>query len=193
VDTFWSTLGHQLFADATNYPQLNTIKSADDFSQIFLRSNWEDHVILFIDEFDKLYRASDDVKSSCLETLRGIKTKKDNYAIWSVVAIGPFSILYLRSNNLTTSPFNVNNPFKNPNFSLEQVQFLYKQFADENGLTIDQHVIEDIYVQTNGYVTRSFKNLLLRFLLTLFCYFLTAMLVLSAFVGVRSFERYCQG
>ena len=93
----------------------------------FKKSDWSGRVVLFIDEFDKLYRASEDVKSSCLETLRAIKASKKNYAIWSVVAIGPFSILNLRSNNLTTSPFNVNDPFRNPNFTLEQVHFLYKQ------------------------------------------------------------------
>ncbi|CAG8496711.1 10657_t:CDS:2 [Gigaspora margarita] len=57
---------------------------------------------------------------------------KDCYAIKSVFAIGPFSILHLNSNKLTTSPFNVNEPFQNPNFTLEQV-------------------IEDIYTQTNGH------------------------------------------
>ncbi|CAG8754795.1 15930_t:CDS:2, partial [Cetraspora pellucida] len=51
----------------------------------------------------------------------------------------------------TASPFNINEPFQNPNFTLEQVQFLYKEFADEYELTIDQEVIEDIYIQTNGH------------------------------------------
>ena len=154
MDTFWSTLGHHLYLDATQYSQLNTIKSADDFDMAFKKSDWRGRIVLFIDEFDKLYRASEDVKSSCLETLRAIKASKKNYAIWSVVAIGPFSILNLRSNNLTTSPFNVNDPFRNPNFTLEQVQFLYKQFADEYRLTIDQEIIKDIHMQTNGYVIR---------------------------------------
>ncbi|CAG8678044.1 3304_t:CDS:10, partial [Gigaspora margarita] len=126
VDNFWHTLGSHLYLD-------------------------ENRVVLFIDEFDMLYHATEDVLSSCLNTLHGIKGTKENYAIWSVVAIGPFSILYLNSNNFTTSPFNVNEPFKNPNFTLEQVQFLYKEFEDEYNLTIDQEVIEDIYTQTNGH------------------------------------------
>ena len=117
---------------------------------MFQKSKWENRVVIFIDEFDMLYNATEDVLSSCLNTIRGIKGTKKNYAIWSVVAIGPFSILYLNSNNLTTSPFNVNEPFQNQNFTLEQVQFLYKQFADEFKLTIDHEVIDDIYMQTNG-------------------------------------------
>ncbi|CAG8845013.1 10057_t:CDS:2, partial [Racocetra persica] len=52
--------------------------------------------------------------------------------------------------HFTASSFNINEPFQNPNFTLEQVQFLYKEFADEYELTIDQEVIKDIYIQTNG-------------------------------------------
>ncbi|CAG8761697.1 8437_t:CDS:2, partial [Racocetra fulgida] len=93
--------------------------------------------------FDMLYSATDDVRSSCLSTLRGIKTTKDYYAIKSVFAIGPFSILHLNSNKLTTSLFNVNEPFQNPNFTWKQVQFLYKEFADEYKLTIDQELLSE--------------------------------------------------
>jgi hypothetical protein len=44
------------------------------------------------------------------------------------------------------------NPFRNPNFTLEQVQNIYKEFEDDFKLTIDPEIIEDIYNQTNGYV-----------------------------------------
>nr|CAG8471042.1 2575_t:CDS:2 [Entrophospora candida] len=151
VDNFWETFGTQIHLDASKYIKLNSIKSANDFNIVFQKSKWENRVVIFIDEFDMLYNATEDVLSSCLNTIRGIKGTKKNYAIWSVFAIGPFSILYLNSNNLTTSPFNVNEPFQNPNFTLEQVQFLYKQFADEFKLTIDHEVIDDIYMQTNGH------------------------------------------
>ncbi|CAG8734422.1 46043_t:CDS:2, partial [Gigaspora margarita] len=151
VDNFWHTLGSHLYLDVLKYIRPDSINSSNDFDLVFQKSKWENRVVLFIDEFDMLYHATEDVLSSCLNTLRGIQGTKENYAIWSVVAIGPFSILYLNSNNFTTSPFNVNEPFKNPNFTLEQVQFLYKEFEDEYNLTIDQEVIEDIYTQTNGH------------------------------------------
>ncbi|CAG8579540.1 8880_t:CDS:2 [Gigaspora rosea] len=71
----------------------------------------------------------------------------------TVILFDEFGMLYnaTEDNNLTTSPFNVNEPFQNPNFTLEQVQFIYKEFANEYELTIDQEVIEDIYIQTNGH------------------------------------------
>ncbi|CAG8598194.1 2444_t:CDS:2, partial [Ambispora gerdemannii] len=155
VDVFWQTLGMALQCDAPKLfgPLKNlSIKSATDFLSTFHRTQWKfSDTVILIDEFDKLYRANDNVKSSCLGTLRGIKATKGNYAIRSVVTIGTFSILYLSSNNLTTSPFNVNEPFQNPNFTLEQVQFLYEQFAEEYNLIIDKEIVEDIYIQTNGH------------------------------------------
>ncbi|CAG8637479.1 3564_t:CDS:2, partial [Ambispora gerdemannii] len=137
VDEFWQTLGTHLYLDTLQYIGLNTINSASDFDLIFQKSNWKNYVVILTNEFDKLYIAKDDVKSSFFETIRGIKATKGNYAIWSVVAIGPFSILHLNSDNLTTSLFNVKEPFRNPNFMLKQVQFLYKEFADDYSMAID--------------------------------------------------------
>ena len=91
---------------------------------------------------------------SCLKIIRGIKNDKNSFAVFSVVAIGSFSILFLNSKELTTSPFNVKAPFQNPNFTRKQVQTLYKEFMKEECITIDPEIIEDIYMQTNGYATR---------------------------------------
>ncbi|RHZ74561.1 hypothetical protein Glove_221g89 [Diversispora epigaea] len=111
VEKFWSTFGNHLHLEASEYNEFSNINSVNDFDKTFQKSKWKNQVVLIIDEFDKLYR---DVKSSCLETFRGIKATKGNYSIWSVVFVGSFNILYLRSNNLTTSPFNVNTPIHNP-------------------------------------------------------------------------------
>ena len=117
------------------------------------KEQWNDkHVVLFIDEFDALLEVHDDIKSSFLGTIRAIKNARDYYALLSLVAIGPFSILHLSSDRITTSPFNVRDPFRNPNFTLEQVQTVYKEFEDDFKLTIDPEIIEDIYNRTNGYV-----------------------------------------
>jgi len=155
IDTFWRTLGMALLRNAHgNGISVSDIDSAQGFLKAFQRDQWEHNVVLLLDEFDKLYRASEDVKSSCLETLRGIRNDKNSFAIFSVVAVGPFSILYLNSKELTTSPFNVRTPFQNPNFTREQVQTLYEEFMKEEHITIDPEIIEDIYMQTGGYVTR---------------------------------------
>ncbi|CAG8695878.1 20067_t:CDS:2, partial [Dentiscutata erythropus] len=155
VEFFWQTLGTTLQRNAPeHFGPLKSlqIKSEDDFLNTFHGTQWKslDTIILF-DEFDILYNAKEDILILCLTTLHGIKASKQNYAIRSVIAIGPFSIMYLNSNNLTMSPFNVNELFWNPNFFLEQVQFIYKEFTDEYKLTIDQEDVEDIYIQTNGH------------------------------------------
>jgi hypothetical protein len=97
-----------------------------------------------------MYTANDETMSSFLKIVRGIKAKKEEYAIWSINTIGPFSILHLISKEVTTSPFNVKEPFQNPNFTQEQVQFLFKE--NEEQIIINQEVIKDIYLRTNGYI-----------------------------------------
>jgi hypothetical protein len=152
-DRFWLSIGGALHASAPKYFGKDDVKSSDDFWLKFLKEQWNDNrVVLFIDEIGALLGAHDDIKSSFLGVIRAIKNTKENYALLSLVAIGPFSILHLSSDRITTSPFNVKDPFRNPNFTLEQVQTVYKEFEDDFKLTIDPKIIEDIYNRTNGYV-----------------------------------------
>ncbi|PKY53971.1 hypothetical protein RhiirA4_472487 [Rhizophagus irregularis] len=154
TDIFWSALGAELHINAPQHFKLNDIKSAYDFKLKLQKEKWNDkHVVLFIDEFDALLEAHDDIKSSFFETIRTIKNVRDYYALLSSVAIGPFSILHLSSDRITTSPFNGRDPFRNPNFTLEQVQTVYKKFEDDYKLTIDPEIIEDIYNRTNGHAS----------------------------------------
>ncbi|RIA78879.1 hypothetical protein C1645_849727 [Glomus cerebriforme] len=165
VCNFWTSLGICLIHDISENYCLKSIsyfdsvndlhiKSAIDFIDIFKKSNWKkNNVVLFIDEFDKLYDSDVAVKSSCLETLRGIKNTKENYAFWCMVAIGTFSIIHLESGKISTSPFNIREPFLNPNFTFEHVQFLFKEFEKDNTLTIEPKVIEDIYKKSNGHAS----------------------------------------
>ncbi|PKC67992.1 hypothetical protein RhiirA1_457766 [Rhizophagus irregularis] len=113
--------------------------------------SWEKKVILFIDEYDIMYRANNETISSFLRIVRNIKARKEGYAIWSINIVDPFSILHLSSKEVTTSPFNVYRPFQNPNFTQEQVQFLFKEYANEERIIINQEVIKDIYMRTNGH------------------------------------------
>ncbi|CAG8721799.1 1889_t:CDS:2, partial [Funneliformis mosseae] len=73
-----------LCLDASEYNELD-INSASDFSVSFQKNKWDYQVVLIIDEFDRLYKANDDVKFSCLETLRNIKPTREKFAIWSIV------------------------------------------------------------------------------------------------------------
>ncbi|RGB24234.1 hypothetical protein C1646_773377 [Rhizophagus diaphanus] len=106
----------------------DTIESGSDFAVAF--NEWKS-VVIFIDEFDRLYGAIDKV----------------------LIIVGTFGILVLNSSNNYDSPFNVRDPFQNPNLSKEQVQRLFKEFGLEHKLNVESEVIEDIYLQTNGHAS----------------------------------------
>ena len=150
VDSFWLSLGATLHINAPEYFGQDDVKTSDDFMIKFMKKYWNgDRVVLFIDEFDALVEVHDDIKSSCLGIIRAIKNLGSNFAILSSVVIGPFNIVYLNSDTIS---FNITEPFENPNFTLKQVQTVYKEFEDDFKLTIDPEIIEDIYNRTNGYV-----------------------------------------
>uniref|UniRef100_U9TXU5 Uncharacterized protein n=2 Tax=Rhizophagus irregularis TaxID=588596 RepID=U9TXU5_RHIID len=107
--------------NAPKYFKLYDVKSADDFMSKFQKSNWKSDV-LFINEYDTSLVADDDVKTSFLGAIRNIKNSKRHYALWSAVVIGPLSILFLKSDKMNISPLNVKEPFRNPNFTLAQVE-----------------------------------------------------------------------
>lgn len=132
---FWKTLSacikqnacvHINFKSLSSFESADDLKinSSDDFQKTFDQSKWKKWIVLLIDEFDKLYEADEDVRSSCLKTFHGMISLRDNYAMWSIVAIGTFSILYLKSKKAIT-PFNISQSYQNPNFMWDQVQFLY--------------------------------------------------------------------
>ena len=124
LDVFWKPLGKalQCDSDATEFLgplEHPKIKTVDDFLDIntFHQTEWKfSNAVLILDEFDTLYNATEDVLDSCLTTFRSIKSKKDDYSIHSMVAVGPFSILYINSRRLTTSPFKCEDAIPEPEF-----------------------------------------------------------------------------
>jgi hypothetical protein len=126
-----------------------SLKSGDDFRLAF--SNWNS-VVIFVDEFDKLYSASPEIRDSCLDHFRTIKhaIAGGNSTIHSVVAIGTFGILRLNSDKDYESPFNVCDPVQNPYLTKDQVKALFEEYASNKKLEVKPDVIEDIYWQTNG-------------------------------------------
>lgn len=153
TDRFWVDIGRNLQICNDNFFNCSvTVKTSSEFSSAF--NKWKS-VVIFVDEFDRLYSAIDGVLNSFLNCIRTIKhaalVNKD-YPILSVVAIGTFGIIKLDSSNVFDSPFNVRDPLQNPNLSKEQVQRLFEEFESDQKIKIDPKVIEDIYSQTNGYV-----------------------------------------
>jgi hypothetical protein len=86
---------------------------------------------------DILESADDVIKSSFLKAVRGIKATRNEHAIWSINAVGLFSISHLSSKDVK--------PFHNPNFTQEQV-ILFKEFTDHEQIEIDPEIINDIYM-----------------------------------------------
>lgn len=131
-------------------PNCNHIQSSSDFLNLFNKEKWGKRVVLFIDGFDNLYNATDEVRNNCLATLRTIKNTENGYAIKSIIVIGTFSIRYLNSTDSYLSSFNVGVQFDNPYFNENQVNELFNEFASDRSITIDHEIINDIYLQANG-------------------------------------------
>ena len=103
-------------------------------------------VVLLIDEFDGIPRA---VVSDFLYSLRQIYLSEEMQYPHSVGIVGVKSIAQLNYDR-SVSPFNVQDEFRLPNFTREQVQELFQQYTDESGQAFALDVIEALHKQTAG-------------------------------------------
>ncbi len=103
-------------------------------------------VVLLIDEFDGIPQT---VVSDFLYTLCQIYLSDEMHCPYSVGIVGVKSIAQLDYDR-SVSPFNIQDEFKLPNFTLEQVQELLQQYTDEVGQGFAPEVIESIHKQTAG-------------------------------------------
>ena len=104
-------------------------------------------VILIIDEFDGIPK----------EALRGFLHSLRRIYVSNPVSRCPHSIGIVGVKSITQlnydrsiSPFNIQDEFDLPNFTLEQVQELLGQYTDEVGQAFARQVIESIHKQTAG-------------------------------------------
>ena len=102
--------------------------------------------VLIIDEFDGIPPAA---LSDFLHTLRHIYISGKPRCPHSVGIIGVKSIAQLNYDR-SISPFNIQDEFQLPNFTLEQVQELLGQYTDEVGQVFGPEVIASIHKQTAG-------------------------------------------
>ena len=124
----------------------------DDFSMItcfqqlpsFLQKDMR--VVIVIDEFDGIPQT---VVSDFLYALRHIYLSDEPRCPHSVGITGVKSITQLNYDR-SVSPFNIQDEFRLPNFTLEQVQGLLGQYTDEVGQAFAPEVVESIYKQTAG-------------------------------------------
>lgn len=103
-------------------------------------------VVLLIDEFDGIPQT---VISDFLYTLRQIYLSEEQHCPHSVGIVGVKSIAQLDYDR-SVSPFNIQDEFRLPNFTLEQVQELLGQYTDEVGQAFAPEVLESIQKQTAG-------------------------------------------
>ena len=103
-------------------------------------------VVLFIDEFDGIPKT---VISNFLYSLRQIYLSEEMQCPYSVGIVGVRSIAQLDYDR-SVSPFNIQDEFKLPNFTLEQVQELFQQYTNEMGQAFAPEVLESIHKQTAG-------------------------------------------
>ena len=102
--------------------------------------------VLIIDEFDGIPQAA---LSDFLHTLRHIYISGKPRSPHSVGIIGVKSIAQLNYDR-SISPFNIQDEFHLPNFTLEQVQELLGQYTSEVGQAFVPEVIASIHKQTAG-------------------------------------------
>ncbi len=103
-------------------------------------------VVLLIDEFDGIPPT---VVSSFLYALRRIYLSDEMPCPYSVGIVGVKNITQLDYDS-SVSPFNIQNEFKLPNFTLEEVRELFGQYTAEVGQPFAPEVIDSIHKQTSG-------------------------------------------
>ena len=103
-------------------------------------------VVLVVDEFDGIPQVA---LSDFLHTLRHIYISGKPRCPHSVGIIGVKSIAQLNYDR-SISPFNIQDEFHLPNFTLEQVQELLGQYTEEVGQVFAPEVLTSIHKQTAG-------------------------------------------
>ena len=137
------------------------IETMPQFLSAFTREAWKEgeRIVILIDEFDLLYAADHDVREDCLTTFRGIR-QSDDYVIDSIIVCGTFNLWGLTTADPHVSSFNINSRIENSYFTLESTQSLFKAYGDDEQITIDDTIVDDVFFKSNGYVSSTVSTLL---------------------------------
>ena len=121
--------------------------SMREFFEQFASLEQDPQVVLIVDEFDGIPQAA---INGFLRSLRRIYlTGREARSPYSVGIVGVKNITQLNYDR-SISPFNIQDEFTLPNFSLEQVRELLAQYTDEVGQQFAPKVVEMIHKQTAG-------------------------------------------
>ncbi len=142
--------GDQISSELDNFlvnAQMTNHLSMREFFEHFTRFAENQRVVLIIDEFDGIPR---DALNGFLRSLRRIYlTGREGRAPYSVGIVGVKNITQLNYDR-SISPFNIQDEFTLPNFSIEQVHELLTQYTDEVGQQFAPKVLEKVHKQTAG-------------------------------------------
>ncbi|KYQ90047.1 hypothetical protein DLAC_08632 [Tieghemostelium lacteum] len=162
MESFWRHFVNDInrYTNAT-FPSTNVSSMFDKQNDIAKKFFFGKKVVLFIDKFNRILSAPEELKKSFLGQLRTWK-RYDTY-LKSVVAIGSFDILFLdqiypiqrdsinTQQNRKYSPFNNIDQIPANDFTLEEVKNLYMIYQDTNKCTVDPQIVESIFYLTNGH------------------------------------------
>ncbi len=162
---FYNALYRRICKEITRVFQKRGILPSEALTQFLENTTLTDHVammeffeqfgeflgderfVLIIDEFDGIPR---DAVSGFLRSLRNIYVHGSmRQCPYSVSIVGVKNIAQLNLDR-SISPFNIQDEFTLPNFTLEQVRELLAQYTDEVGQPFAPEVIESIHRQTAG-------------------------------------------
>ncbi len=161
---FYERLKKMIFSKVEYVLKINKMDMVEDLPQFFEETPLSDHfsmgsfidelakflndkrIVLLIDEFDGIPQ---DVLSDFLYSLRHIYLADELKNPHSVGIVGVKSISQLNYDR-SVSPFNIQDEFHLPNFSLKQVRELFRQYMDDVGQEITPEVISSIHKQTAG-------------------------------------------
>ncbi len=115
-------------------------------SYLDLQYEIEQKVVLIIDEFDGIPQS---VVSDFLHSLRYIYLSDELQCPHSVSIVGVKNITQLNYDR-SISPFNIQDEFNLPNFSLTEVRALLAQYTEEVGQPFDLEVVIALHKQTVG-------------------------------------------
>ena len=139
---------------ATPTDQLNRFLGDTEVTEpVSMRRFFEDlgellqqRFVMIIDEFDAIPQ---DALRGFLHALRHIYLSGRTRCPHSIGIVGVKNITQLNYDR-SISPFNIQDEFKLPNFTLAQVEELFSQYTAEVGQPFTPEVIESIHKQTGG-------------------------------------------
>ena len=165
AEDFYPSLYKRIYEEIAGVFEKRGIVPSETLSQLLENTTLTDHVamleffqqfgaflgdeklVLVVDEFDGIPR---DAVRGFLHALRNIYVQRSMQACpHSVGIVGVKNIAQLNLDR-SISPFNIQDEFTLPNFTLEQVDELFTQYTDEVGQAFTPEVVESIHKQTAG-------------------------------------------